>query len=176
VHTSFRILYQEYNPDNWVRRSCICLLSHELGAYCFMWSWPDLTFTCLITCWKLFSLTYPFSLYLFSSLAFSFLWWSPNPWCEQMWRLLVIVMLAGRLRCSLASWILHCSLLSLSSCVLLFCSFLSCEQISSLIKYVFWFFSWHCVVPKGFHSSIFWDNYKRLILIYFLLVLFSFIQ
>ena len=46
---------------------------------------------CIHIWWKLFlSLAYPFSLCL-CSVYFFFLQWSPNPWCEQMWKFLVIV-------------------------------------------------------------------------------------
>jgi len=83
--------YQAYNLDNRVE---------DLALFVFT------CFECLLKCLfknmlvyiygenYFLSLTYPFSMCLCFCLVF-FLRWSPIFWCEQMWRLWVIVMLAG---------------------------------------------------------------------------------
>ena len=67
---------KEYNLNNWVRRSCICLLSHGLAAY-----WFNIY---LLMLKIIFALTY-LSVWCLILFGFSFLQWSPNYWCEHIW-------------------------------------------------------------------------------------------
>jgi len=65
------------------------------------------------------SLAYHFSLCLYSLFGFSLLRWSPNTWCEQIWKLLVVIQVMEMQLCKLGSIFV---LVWSTICVLLFCN------------------------------------------------------
>jgi len=147
VHTSFRILYQEYDLD--IESKCPTFV-------CFTWFGCLLLYLliiCFIFCLlynmlKIFFSSLSFLLVYVSLLGFSFLQWSPIYWCEQMWKPLEVLR-AVEMLCRVVPmiWVMgHCwapfeELLVYYKFLALWAIF--CKTIV-LLSYVLW----HRGVPK----------------------------